>query len=347
MLDLTCFGDNYIGVLGCSSEDPDSGLWFHQLSGMTLKKASSAAKAEQVTGRELLRDIEKEAIRYVITDIQTKMSDLYAFNSVLSEDVVGYFSDTHLPVIAGSPYLIFTNNKKTDKLRAFTIEKVTVRANNTITGQTITLTDGCSTIVKTFDTEACGTVDVYFNHTTTSSEVTIEIDGTTGIELNSSSLTKIDSHGSGCGCTIGCDTCNSCDCLNGCFSVSGYDENDVSTGLTYGMEVTVSCECNLTAFACALRNDIAQAVRLKMGILTLYEVTASDRLNPIVLNSGKSVKFLLTKWEGGYDDITEKEIPGEYTKEISRISKSIRQWIGGSKSACVVCQALKVIPTIP
>jgi len=78
---MDCF-KNYIGVLGCGAETPDSGIYINTLPGVTLESIDAVASQEAVTFINVFSDIEDRAILKMKQDIVTKLRERYRLKNI-------------------------------------------------------------------------------------------------------------------------------------------------------------------------------------------------------------------------------------------------------------------------
>lgn len=337
-MDLSCFGSNYIGIRGgCDNTTPSSGLYINDVAGISLKLASHLADEETIKGETLLRRIEQTAIRDVWSEVRAKLAKYYELGKVVEQIQSGrYVYDqtvSYLPVQAGSVGVV-VDKTDCDDYTAIRINSVQIRANSTVMGKTLTITDGCTTKDYTFDIAACQPTKIFTNYTANTGRVIITIDGT-DVQLEDSSSFN------NCGCRGGCG-CDSCECIN----VRGWDGTQ-EVGQSYGFIVNASCVCDDSSFLCALQDEIASLVQLKMAVLLMQDLLTTKRCNFMVKNSDDDAKQMLILWIGGIDNTTGVQFKGEYWGKLSEVVMSVRSSFENIRSKCVSCGQLKVIESIP
>lgn len=344
MLDLTCFGDNYIGIRGeCDATTPDSGIYVNDLPGVTLELASSLATAENVKGVTLLRQYEHEAIRKVWRDIKTKLSNQITIDNIIDQRQVGVHENEidqikYLATVAAD---VGIKIQKTDcdPYTAIRVNYIDIRANTTLSGKTLTITDGltpgCDTKTFTFDITPCKKVRIYTAFTAFSGNVFVTVDGS-DIDLEDMSI-----YSNGCACR------NSCSCSTyGCFTVDGWNGTSEVTQ-SYGMTANVSCVCSGSEFLCAVKDEIAEAVQMRMGILIAQDLLTSKRCNFMVKNSAEDAKNMLIMWLGGTDVSMGVEIKSEYWRLIGQTASAIKNSFKVQNSKCISCGRIKAVETLP
>jgi hypothetical protein len=342
MLELNCFGTNYIGIRGdCDETEPTSGLYINDLPGISLKLASHLAD-EEVTGVTLIRRFEQQAIRMVWNNVKTKLSKNIILSKVVSQLVTDRFEpdsdevDWLAPVAANVGIEVEKNDY--DPYTSLRVNYVDIRANTTATGEVLTITDG--PVVKTynFDIQAGKPVRIFTNYEACTDEVRITVNGT-----NLALENLLTNRGRNCG-SCG-DRCSSCAC-NECISVNGWDGAKEVTQ-AYGIIANVSCVCTQSPILCSLQQEIAEAVQMKLGVLLMMERLASSRVNYLVQNGKEEAKTMLMSWQGGIDLEAGIETKSEYWRLISQIAESIKNSLLHQTSACIACGKVRAVETLP
>jgi hypothetical protein len=339
MINLDCIGTNYIGIRGdCDNTEPTSGLYINDLPGMSLKLASSLADEQQVTGVQMIRQFEQQALRMVWSDIRSKLSKTIIIQRVTDMFVTGYF-DYDTPVyLAPVAAEVGLQLKKLDydPYTNIRINYVEVRANTTASGLTLKITEGANVTPFTFDIQAGIPTRVYTNYAASGGEVRITVDAT-ALELEDISI--------GGGNSTAC--VDSCRCRFGdCAEVWGWDGTQ-ETSQGYGLVANISCECSQEQFLCAYSDMIAPAVQMKLAILIMLERIASNRINYIVQNGKESAEQMLLAWQGGINLHSGIETPSEYFRIVSQISDSIKNSLTHQNSACISCGKIRAIESLP
>ena len=73
---------DYIGVMGCGTEVPASGIYINQLPGITLKGIDSIANSEQVTWLNVWADVQKRAARRFENAVQKAFASRYKIDKL-------------------------------------------------------------------------------------------------------------------------------------------------------------------------------------------------------------------------------------------------------------------------
>lgn len=339
MINLNCIGTNYIGIRGdCDSSEPTSGLYINDLPGMSLKLASSLADEQQVTGVQLIRDFEKQAVRMVWNDIQAKLAKTIILKRVTDQFVTGYYDYDTPDYLAPVAAEVGLQLKKLDydPYTGIRINYVEVRANTTASGQTLKIIEGANTTSYTFDIQAGIPVRVYTNYASAGGEIRIVVDAT-ALELEDVNV--------GGGNNTSCINDHCCR-FGECADVWGWDGTK-ETSQSYGIIANISCECSQEQILCAYSDMIAPAVQMKLAILIMLERLASSRVNYLVQNNDESAREMLLAWNGGVNLHSGIETPSAYWRLVGQIAASIKASITNQNSACVSCGKIRAIESLP
>lgn len=68
---------DYIGIMGCGTQNPGSGLFINSLPGITLKSIQQIANSEQRTYQGVWKDVQLRALRKFYTGALSKMNECY------------------------------------------------------------------------------------------------------------------------------------------------------------------------------------------------------------------------------------------------------------------------------
>lgn len=337
-MNIDCFGSNYIGIRGdCSTDAPSSGLYINDLAGVSLKLAAKLADEETAKGSELLRRIEGQAIRDVWSEVKSHLAKYYELSKSIEQIQTGryiYDQPTSYLQAQAAQLGVVVDKTDCDDYTAIRINSVSIRANSTVTGKVLTITDGCTVKTYTFNIAACQPVKINTNFTAQTGRVTITVDAS-DLELENNSTFN------DCGCRNGCG-CSS----GGCLSVRGWDGTK-EVGQSHGFILNASCVCDDSLFACALQDDMATLVQMKMGILLMQDLLTTKRANFMVKNSMDDAKNMLMLWIGGIDNASGAQFKGEYWMKLSEVVRSIRHTFEGIRSKCVNCGQIKIQSSIP
>lgn len=76
---IECF-TGYIGILGCNSQEPGSGLYINSLPGITLEMVDGIADSEQITYLGVWNDVQKRSILRFRTLLMARINECYQIN---------------------------------------------------------------------------------------------------------------------------------------------------------------------------------------------------------------------------------------------------------------------------
>lgn len=76
---VECF-TGFIGILGCNTSTPGSGLYINSLPGVTLEMVDKIADAEQVTYLGVWAEVEQRGILRFRTALMAKLNECYQIN---------------------------------------------------------------------------------------------------------------------------------------------------------------------------------------------------------------------------------------------------------------------------
>jgi len=100
---MDCLID-YIGLQGCSSTTPDSGLYINDLAGIQLKQINEIANEEQVNYTGVWADVQPRAIKKFALDVRKAMRQKYNIKGVTQSINVGKIIDTATTRAAANEY---------------------------------------------------------------------------------------------------------------------------------------------------------------------------------------------------------------------------------------------------
>jgi hypothetical protein len=338
MIDLTCFGSNYIGIRGgCDTSAPSSGLYINDLPGISLRLAANLADEDTIRGTELLRNVESQAIRSVWVDVKNKLSEYIEIGKLISQKQYGkhYVEDTttYLAPVAAEVGVRF-RKYNCDPYTGIKINYVDIRVNSDVSGKVLKITDGCTVTEYPFDAVSCQIVRIQTNYTALTDEVFVAVDAS-DLALEDMSLLS------------GCQCHGSCRCNGGaCVTAEGWN-GTTTTSQAYGMAIMAQCVCEDSTFLCTLQDDLSMLVQMKMGILLAQELRLTKRYNFMVSNSKEDAGAMLLFWLGGIDRSSGVEMPSEYFNLLNDTVSGIKNALKKVNSDCITCGKVKAVETLP
>lgn len=315
---LECFGTPYIGIIGdCDTTQPSSGIFLNDLPGIDYKTATEIAPEEYVRGDRMIRALEKEAIEYVIRDIEANMK-CFSFNDVIETQLTGVLGDAYSePINKAVGRRI--KRTSTNPYQRIKLDCIWVKVDRDAR-KSITISDGCKEIEKCIDLKECRENKVFINEIFQGDEITVMINGCDiGLSKHDWSST--------CGCDDSCGC--PCEC-NPCFEI--YTEDCFGNRMTgtNGIRLQVSCITDQTAFWCQMGNLIKYMVRMIIARDLIKTAQFSDKCTSLIRNVQNNAEVILGQWFSATNIETGmKQTPLYYqerSKTIKQIEKRLQQF---------------------
>ena len=302
--------DNIVGINhACTPESPASGLYLQDLPFLTIKVADAASDEETSGGVELLREKLLFAHRGMINDLRSFIVPHMRLNSVLENDVAGYYQTNMSSVAAQAgyykgiraridyhPFLSFYLNSFSIFLDA------SVTANLYVIDllqdkilDTLQFTSVANEITQTVVNKE------YFSHKQRM-HLLFAIDAGVAGTFKSSVYKNFSS----------CHACGSGEAGNDYVIFSGVsldqalasvDANTRGIGGTNGVSLNYSLNCHIEPLICNMASQLAWPLLHRWGAEVLREVQYSRRLNSIVTVHAKDVEALRKEF---FDEYTSK-----------------------------------------
>ncbi len=313
---LECFGTPYIGVIGdCDTTQPSSGIFLNSLPGIDYRTAVEVASEEYVRGDKLIRDFEREAIDYVIRDIESNIT-CFQFNHVTETKLTGALGDRYSDPVnkwVGKRIERTTENPY-ERIR---VDCIWIKVDRDAT-KTIEISDGCDKIELCVDLKACKENKIFVNKVFQGDDVTVMIKGC-DIGLASHDWKSHCGCGEPCPCDYSDSSCDSC------FEIHNEDCFGKTMSGANGIRLQVSCITDQTAFWCQMGDLIKYMVRMIIAKKLIKEAKFSNRCTAIVRNVQQNAEDILAQWFSSENPETGfKQVP-EYYQERAKTIKQIEQ----------------------
>ena len=340
---MECFRD-YIGLEGCTTTTPDSGLFINQLPGIELELFDKLADPQQLNFTGVFNDIQTRAIRRFKTDINSEFKKRYQLKSITQSIDIGKTVGT-------------TTTASAVEYRGFTLELdrqggTTAFSNlQSIRIQELDLffTSLNSTTIKIFDmdlgtelhTQAVaaptntGFTNIKIFKTFTARRLFVAYDATSlnGQLLDINLLNNAILNGQGCA-SYSCGGNRNAEIRAGQATIaSTITESDITIGEdTFGLSGIFSVICDWETFVCNNRDTFANAWWYLLGIETMNERLYANRLNEFTTfdrqKAAELRKMYEIKYKGGkIDDIVEE---GELPLVLEGIDINLADY-------CIIC----------
>lgn len=298
----TCLTD-FIGLEGCGTATPDSGLFVNILPGISLKSVDKTADSEQVNYAGVWADVQLRAGKRFFTDLRSELSKRYQIKSATDIVDIGDRVDTTITTGAAAKYRgIFVdldgfqdNNYIRSNLQQINVQRIriylsvasnpTIKIFNAITGAVL------FTGAVTGGVVGWNEVEVYEKYT--ARKIFIAYDSTAIAGVN---LPIINT---GC-CDADCDSI-----------IYGGESSITSTvkesGITkandsFGLSACYDVQCTYEAFVCCHKEIFANALLYLLGSQLLFELQYSPRINFYTTINAQKAKDLRIEFEAIYKD---------------------------------------------
>lgn len=325
-MSLDCLKD-FIGVQGCTTTTPDSGIFINQLPGVELEMIDSLADEQQVDFIGVYDDIQERAVRRLKTDVNAEFKKRHLLKNITQSIDLGRnldFVDFAVARVAAPEYRgIALTLRRQDKdfaysnLQTIYVQEVSVffTSLNPTTIKIFDIQTGVELFSKDvpapLDTEL---VSVQVNQTFESREIIVVYDGTLldAITYDLQRLKNaVNRRQDGCNLfSISCDDGNRNAELRGMFTPNQNNpEEDIVFGdNSFGLTVKWSVICSFDTFVCNNKETFTRSLWYLLGIELMWERMFTDRLSRFTTFDNNRAKELAKLFEviyrgGTIDDI--------------------------------------------
>jgi hypothetical protein len=343
---VDCLTD-YIGLVGCSDSEPESGLYINDLPGVTLESIAKIGNAEQETYLGTWNEIQKRGRKKFATRISAKLLERYKIRSITeSVNLLRYIDTVNNQTALGLNWRGFTIElapKSTQHFVSSAFQRIFIKELSLYFKQV----SGSPVALKVFDLdsgEVLGTyeitdpvigwntvsVNTSFNHYRLFAAFDATLVASVWQEISEFSINSF------CDCV--CSIYGDCDArIRGAKSATldatltdddlTFDQN------TYGLTGIFTIGCSYENLVCNNRQVFDTSLWYLMGVELMLERLYSDRLNRYTTVDLKTASELKDYFQAEFD----KEM------EIA---------VGGinldSADCCIECNApIMVVESIP
>lgn len=325
-MSLNCLKD-YIGVQGCTTTTPDSGIFINQLPGIELEMIDSLADEQQVDFNGVYDDIQERAVRRLKTDVNAEFKKRHLLKNVTQSIDMGRIIDTSVTTPAGAQYrgVALTLNRQDENFAYSNLQTIYVQEVSLYFSSTD------ATTIKVFDLEtgtelftkavaapgSIGFQTITIFETFEAREIFIGYDATSliSVELDLTKLKNATNRTQN-GCNFWCISTglggtNRNAELRGASATIATEitESDLTIGdNSFGFSVKWSIICSFDTFVCNNKETFARALWLLLGIELSRERRFTNRLNEFTTFDNNTAKELMNLFEveyrgGTIDDI--------------------------------------------
>jgi len=336
-MSLDCLKD-WIGVQGCTTTTPDSGIFINQLPGVELEMMDSLADEQQVDFNGVYDDVQERAVRRLKTDINAEFKKRHRLKNITQSIDMGRLIDTTTTTALGLQYrgVTLTLNRQDENFAYSNLQTISVQ------DVSLYFTGLAATTVKVFDLQtgtelytkavaaptAIGWQSITINQVFTSREIFIGYDATllSSVEQD---LVKLKNavNRSQDGCNYYCFSCGGGNMnveLRGALATIATTlvESDLTTGdNAFGFSVKWSVVCSFDSFVCNNKEAFTRAFWFLLGAELMWERQYTPRLNAFTVFGLDKAKELWKLFEITYrgGTIDEIDYEGELTMAIDAI----------------------------
>lgn len=332
---MQCLKD-YIGLKGCSTTMPDSGLFINSLPGISLETIDKIADSEQQTYAGVFEDVQIRSLKRIETDIINTLGKRYRLKNPKQSYNIGKTIDKTLLTVpdAGeglgikitrSYYgSIFVDSALSD----IYVQSVAFYATQADVDITLNfVNESLETVYQKVFTSAEG-----WNDFVVEKRFSDKIIYVLAMDNVNMSRVKLDVTPIGYYGYRGCVDCQDSTWYAIRGSAIALNQQPIDTSNSYGVSITASIKCSYAAIVCANKNLFATSLWYLMGSEIMTERIYTSRLNRWKLNKDEA-KELKAYYEA------------EYTSEINKTLESISVNDGDE---CVECNSqFRQITVIP
>lgn len=307
---INCLTDS-IGLAGCGTQTPVSGLFVNSLPGISLKNFEMLADSEQITGLAVYHDIQIRAQAWLSLEVYSQFSKRYKLATITQSIDTGMGYDynttrTAAPEYRGNLYDLDYGN--TDNqfiasvLQSHYIQFIRYYSSVVVNGAIIKIFDkDLNTTIQTLTQNLIvGFNIISVNASFSNRRIIIAIDSTT-INSVSTPLSSAIRYSNECGARIS----------GGYFNTANSTSTFVVTDDSYGLSVVYGVRCKYDNVICQNPDLFYLPLWYKLGAELMNERLTTDRVNKLTVNRDEA-----------------KELKAEYDLQaeeaIAQVVKGIR-----------------------
>lgn len=299
---MNCLTD-YIGLRGCSTTTPPSGLYVNDLPGISLKQIVSLTNEEEKTYLELWDMIQRRAQNRFSLDVREQMGKAYKIKSINQGiSVPGYSTGTGTTTVDAEygftiEYDTMDTGYVPSPLSFIHVQKVDIYVENSGNYTLIIRDIDSGAIIYSSATQFCNIGLNTFEVNTTFNNVArlfggISLDnGTTYTSIKAPAITG--------------------ECCGALSRGAWYDGSFHYTQELYGVCATYTIGCSWDGLICLNKNIFSRAYWYLLGIEVLTEVIYSTKLN----------QFTTVNLQKANDLRTEYQV--EYMKSLTQVAEGM------------------------
>ncbi len=349
-MSLNCLKD-HIGVEGCTTTTPNSGIFVNQLPGIELKMLDKIANEDQSDFNGVYDDIQERTVRRLKSDINTFFEkQSYKLKTAVQDFWMGHLIDTASTTPAGTDYrgIQLELNVETDdfvpsNLQVFAIQSIDLYFTST-NGTTIKVFDLdtgeelFSQVVAAPSVIGWTTINIYQEFT--ARRIFIAYDATllASVLMDTTDMENATLDES-CGChrvhfsaDFLCDDCGAT--LEGASATIAAPTTITEGDNAFGFAVRWRVDCSFDRWICDNREIFTTALWYLLGAETTFERIYSSRLNEFTMFDKEKAQELNTLYEAKYQGGTVNDII--HRGELPMVLEGINL---NQSDCCLMCSA--------
>lgn len=301
-MSLDCL-DNLIGIKKGECAPAVSELYIDDMPFINIETANAGANTSNETGLKLINNKISEAGKYLAQIIQTHFASVIKTESVIDNNVVGYYQDDLVVTAAeAAKYIGIQFRLDTQNSLELFISSLSIQSDTTVTVPILVINLLTGKQIDTFNIDAVAdtivTVDLNKKYGSNSQKLNLFFCYDASLTGYYQSNVYKDGNG-----------CNSCGGTTGIVSVSGQKLSQASQKIngnltdmngTGGLSITYSLNCTIEPYICSIKNVLAFPLRHQAAIMILTELIYSRRVNGVTITYNGDIKELRTELQAEF-----------------------------------------------
>lgn len=317
---MDCVSFPYFKIKGNCDDLGSSGVWLDGIEGITLKKASQIADPNYLTGIELIRADEMEAVRYVKAELIKSLSKTFktglSYSSIIQRLSLNYSDISWKSGTIGVK--IVGKNSPYTGVNVSTIEFICQEDGEA----TIRINDNGVNLDKAVDLVQ-GLNRIRLDYTSKNDLINLSIlNSTTAININNSMSGRCDDN-----CLL------SCLCADVTQTDIDGDSNDLCVGYS------IECVCLIDELICKFKDLLIDPIRYALAGKLFTRMLVSDNAVPCVYNGKEGAEFMVIRILGGQNKFTGVNEKGKLKESIDTLTDAIIELNSTESGPCLSCKS--------
>lgn len=290
---------NYIGLLGCGTSVPESGLFVNSQPGITTESIAAIADNEQENYLGVWEDIQNRAALKFNTLVLSRLKKKFKIKSILDTVDIGrkITTQTTLPEAKWKGINISYNTPNINSLTQIHLQEIVLYlSENSSTTINIFNADTGDVLFTTEISSKIGWVKIFVGKSFYAKNIFIAYDATNIIQ------TKLPlpfyQAESGCNCTCSCTDCSMT--IHGAESEINTPTTLIKGSNTFGLSAIFSLKCSLENLVCNNKELFAGAWLNLLSAEVMTERLYSDRVNRFTTIDRKRAEELRQEFDAAF-----------------------------------------------